>query len=90
MVCPGFGAKVGHSSSSLARCRLRDLGHSNRQETLFLMEGRSRPTRDGMLNLGGGTKRGRPSSMESGGLSRKKNRKENGMLGPGCMLGWPG
>ena len=23
-----------------------------------------------MLNLGGGTKRGRPSSMESGGLSR--------------------
>ena len=34
------------------------------------MEERSRPTRDGMLNLGGGTKRGRPSSMESGGLSR--------------------
>ena len=25
-----------------------------------------------MLNLGGGTKRGRPSSMESGGLSKKK------------------
>ena len=90
MVCPGFGAKVGHSSSSLARCRLRDLGHSNRQETLFLMEGRSRPTRDGMLNLGGGTKRGRPSSMESRGLSKKKTVRRNGMLGPGCMLGWPG
>ena len=90
MVCPGFGAKVGHSSSSLARCGLRDLGHSNRQETLFLMEGRSRPTRDGMLNLGGGTKRGRPSSMESRGLSKKKTVRRNGMLGPGCMLGWPG
>ena len=43
-----------------------------------------------MLNLGGGTKRGRPSSMESGGLSRKKPVRRNGMLGPGCMLGWPG
>ena len=34
-----------------------------------------------MLNLGGGTKRGRPSSMESRGLSKKKTREEKRHVG---------